>query len=97
MTACRNWVAGAAAAEAGQPLRSTVPALLMSGEVDPVTPPKNGDEVARTLPNARHIVIPGHGHTLSIGQPCIGTVLKQFIQTANATDLDISCLSRVRR
>ena len=94
MTACRNWVEGTAAEQAGQPLRSDVPALLISGEVDPVTPPGNADEVARTLPNARHVVIPGHGHTLSLGNPCIGTALKQFIQTANARDLDLSCLGR---
>ena len=94
MTACRNWVAGTAPEQAGQPLRSDVPALLISGEVDPVTPPRNGDEVARTLPNARHVVIPGHGHTMSIGEPCIATALKQFIQTANARDVDLSCVTR---
>ena len=91
MTACRNWTAGTLPANAAAPLRSRVPAFLISGEVDPVTPPQNAEEVARTLPNARHVIIPRHGHTLSIGQPCISTALQRFIETANAHALDVSC------
>ena len=92
MTACRTWFTEPIAASPAPPLRSDVPALLISGEVDPVTPPANGEEVARTLPNARHVVIPGHGHTMSLGQPCISATLQRFIQTANAGSLDLSCL-----
>ncbi len=32
------------------PVRSDVPALILSGGLDPVTPPANGAEVAKTLP-----------------------------------------------
>jgi pimeloyl-ACP methyl ester carboxylesterase len=71
-----------------------VPALLISGEVDPVTPPHMAEEVARTLSNARHVVLPGHGHTMSIGEPCMASTLKQFIQTASVRDLDLSCIER---
>ena len=92
MTACRQWMPKEVVAQAAQPLRSDVPALLISGEVDPVTPPGNGDEVARTLPNARHVVIPRHGHTMSLGQPCINAALQRFLETANARDLDLTCL-----
>ena len=94
MTACRHWTAGAADAKAVEPLRSDVPALLISGEVDPVTPPRMAEEVARTLPNARHVVLPGHGHTLSVGQPCISAALKQFIETATSQNLDLACIDR---
>jgi pimeloyl-ACP methyl ester carboxylesterase len=92
MTACAQWTAGTAAPDAAAPLRSDVPALLISGEVDPVTPPRMGEEVARTLPNAHHLVLPGHGHTLSIGQPCVGAAFRRFLETANARELDLSCI-----
>jgi pimeloyl-ACP methyl ester carboxylesterase len=92
MTACRTWFTDPIAAADTSPLRSDVPALLISGEVDPVTPPTNGEEVARTLPNARHVVIPGHGHTMSLAHPCINAALRRFLDTANARALDLSCL-----
>jgi ABC-type multidrug transport system fused ATPase/permease subunit len=38
--------------------------LLISGEYDPVTPPRYGDEVAADLGNARHLVLKGQGHSL---------------------------------
>ena len=94
MTACRNWTAGVARTDAAEPLRSDVPALLISGEVDPVTPPHMAEEVARTLPIARHVVLPGHGHTMSIGEPCLASALKQFIQTASSRELDLTCVER---
>ena len=38
------------------PLAGKVPVLILSGEFDPVTPPRYGDEVLKTLPNGRHLV-----------------------------------------
>ena len=94
--ACRQWSFGTAPPEAATPLKSPVPALLISGEVDPVTPPRMGDEVARTLPNATHVVIGGHGHTLSIGEPCMRAALEKFLDTASARELDLSCVQPQR-
>ncbi len=45
-------------------VRSDVPTLLLSGALDPVTPPRWGEEVLRGLGNARHVVAPGAGHGL---------------------------------
>ena len=47
------------------PVRSDVPVLLLSGGLDPVTPPAAADAVAATLPNSRHVVAPGLGHIVS--------------------------------
>ena len=35
------------------------PDAVLSGELDPVTPPVWGEAVAKTLPNSKHIVMPG--------------------------------------
>ena len=38
---------------------SPMPTLVMSGELDPVTPPVWGEAIAKHLSNSRHVVIPG--------------------------------------
>jgi hypothetical protein len=39
---CPQWGAGQAEASANEPVYSAVPALVMNGEFDPVTPPEWG-------------------------------------------------------
>ncbi len=91
---CEVWPKGAMPADFHQPLRSNVPALLMSGEFDPVTPPRYGEEVAKTLPNGRHFIVRGQGHNV-IGAGCMPKLFAQFIDTANARTLDARCLDAV--
>ncbi len=88
---CALWPKGAMPADFHRPLRSSVPALLMSGEFDPVTPPRYGAQVARTLPNGRHLVVRGQGHNV-IGAGCMPKLFAQFIDKADARALDASCL-----
>jgi hypothetical protein len=39
--------------------------LLLSGGIDPATPPRHGARVAQALgPKARHVVVPNAGHGL---------------------------------
>jgi pimeloyl-ACP methyl ester carboxylesterase len=91
---CQVWPKGVMPADFHTPLRTRVPALLMSGEFDPVTPPRYGDEVARTLPNARHLVVRGQGHNV-IGSGCMPKLFARFIDTADAKSLDARCLRSV--
>jgi pimeloyl-ACP methyl ester carboxylesterase len=88
---CARWPRGAMPADFHAPLRSPVPALLMSGEFDPVTPPRYGAAVASTLPNARHLVVRGQGHNV-IGAGCMPKLFAQFIDSADAKSLDATCL-----
>ena len=97
MAACREWPSGRAAPNASTTLQSAVPALLISGEVDPVTPPRMAAEVARGLPNATHVVLARHGHTLSVGLPCVGAALRRFIETGSPRSLDFSCVDALSR
>lgn len=88
---CAAWPTGAAPADFHAPLRSSVPALLLSGELDPVTPPRYGEEVVQGLPNGRHLVLDGQGHgTLGLG--CMPKLVGQFIEGADAKALDADCL-----
>jgi len=91
---CQVWPKGAMPADFHQPLRSNVPALLMSGEFDPVTPPRYGEEVVKALPNGRHLIVRGQGHNV-IGAGCMPKLFAQFIDRADAKTLDAKCLQTV--
>ncbi len=52
-----------------EPVVSDVPALVLSGDLDPVTPPAWGESVVKTLKNGRHVTVPGTGHGV-IGTAC---------------------------
>ena len=91
---CAQWPKGTRPADFRAPLTGKVPVLILSGEFDPVTPPKYGDEVLRTLPNGRHLVVRGQGHNvLPVG--CLPKLYARFVETANAKSLDVHCLDKV--
>ena len=91
---CEVWPHGQRPADFRQPLKGPLPVLILSGEFDPVTPPRYGDEVARGLPNARHLKIRGQGHNvLPIG--CVPKLFARFVDTADAKALDVHCLDKI--
>src|SRR6185437_2589205 len=59
MAACSVWPKAQLAPDYDTPYRSNVPVLLVSGNLDPVTPPRWGAEAAKYFPNSLHIVVPG--------------------------------------
>ena len=97
--ACSLWPRGTVEADYSKPVRSAAPVLILTGEWDPVTPPSNGEEAARYLPNSKHVVVPhgGHGFYGLNGLDCIDTLINQFIDTANAKDLNTSCVVGIKR
>jgi Predicted hydrolases or acyltransferases (alpha/beta hydrolase superfamily) len=89
--ACPHWPHGGRPDDFGAPLASDLPVLLLSGELDPVTPPRFGERVLETLPNGRHLVLRGQGHG-TFGLGCMPRLLGQFMESADAKALDASCL-----
>src|SRR5690606_28774632 len=47
------------------PVTANVPTLLLSGQRDPVTPPRWAEEVIKHLPNAKHLIAPGGHHSIT--------------------------------
>ena len=88
---CAVWPKGAMPADFHAPLKSDVPAMVLEGEFDPVTPPRYGKEVVATLPNARLFVLRGQGHNV-IGAGCTPKLGAQFLDTRYAKALDAKCL-----
>jgi pimeloyl-ACP methyl ester carboxylesterase len=96
LTACGIWPRGDVDASYYEPVVSDVPALVLSGDLDPVTPPTWGEAVVKTLKNGRHITVPATGHGV-ISTACGMKLIETFLDTASSTALDASCVKSVRR
>ncbi|MBS0225881.1 MAG: alpha/beta fold hydrolase [Proteobacteria bacterium] len=89
--ACMQWPKGKVPADFHTALATSVPALVLEGQFDPVTPPRYGEEVAKSLPNGRLLVLNGQGHNV-ITAGCMPRLFTKFIETADAKSLDAKCL-----
>lgn len=88
---CRIWPSGPIDDDFKQPFASSAPVLVLSGEVDPVTPPENGDLAAAYLGHARALSLPGQGHgQIQLG--CMPRLLAEFVRSADYELLDPECL-----
>jgi pimeloyl-ACP methyl ester carboxylesterase len=92
--ACAGWPAAELPDDFHAPVDSDVPVLVLSGEVDPVTPPENGARVAEHLPNSRHIVAPGQGHGV-VARGCLPRLVADFLAKASAAELDADCVDEL--
>jgi pimeloyl-ACP methyl ester carboxylesterase len=96
LAVCDVWPKGDAAPEASRPLESDVPVLILSGGLDPVTPPANGTEVAKTLRASRHIVARGYGHIVS-PHACAPRLIAAFIDDPTFATLPASCVGHFEK
>jgi pimeloyl-ACP methyl ester carboxylesterase len=93
--ACAIWPPGTIPADFKQPVASNAPVLLLSGEADPVTPPANARQAARTLPNSLQLVAPGQGHNVMI-RGCLPHVAADFVANGVIAGLDSACVKDIR-
>jgi pimeloyl-ACP methyl ester carboxylesterase len=92
---CAVWPRGEVPADFHVPVESEIPTLLLSGEFDPVTPSRYGDEVAKTLSNSRHLILRGQGHSVS-GVGCMPRILGEFIESIAPKDIEADCLDSLK-
>ncbi|HET8783576.1 MAG TPA: alpha/beta hydrolase [Pyrinomonadaceae bacterium] len=97
--ACALWPRATVDSDYFKPVRSDVPVLILTGEWDPVTPPANGDFVARTFPNSVHVVVPHGAHGLGglEGMDCVDRLTTEFVERGTAKGLDTACVKNIRR
>jgi pimeloyl-ACP methyl ester carboxylesterase len=96
LRACEAWPRGAVDPGFHAPVVSGVPALVLSGAIDPITPPSWGDQVVRHLARGRHLVAPATGHGVA-GSGCGARLIADFIERADPEDLDTGCLETATR
>lgn len=90
---CADWPRAALPAGFTTIAPARAPVLLLSGGIDPVTPPRHAERVQAALGRlARHAVVPQAGHGV-LALPCIREAVAHFVaardsETALAVDAD---------
>jgi pimeloyl-ACP methyl ester carboxylesterase len=95
---CKDWPRGPIDADFHQPMVSPVPALLLSGTADPVTPEAYGDEAKRGFTHALHLTFQDMGHG-QLGQPCVDKLMADFlggVRAGTTPTLASACVKRLR-
>ncbi len=92
---CAIWPTDPVPANFHDPVRSDIPVLLLSGELDPVTPPRYAEQLLSWFSNATHLVAPGQGHSVT-GRGCLGRLVSEFIIAASMEDIDSSCIEQLQ-
>jgi pimeloyl-ACP methyl ester carboxylesterase len=85
--ACDGWGAPALPARYRTPVKSTVPALFISGTLDGRTPVANADEVRGGFRNSAHLIVEGasHGDDLFLSSPAILESVLAFARKPHTT------------
>ncbi|MFK7888965.1 MAG: alpha/beta hydrolase, partial [Gammaproteobacteria bacterium] len=92
--ACDVWPAARVENDFDEPVSSDVPVLLLSGAMDPVTPPAFANVAQATLTRSRHLVAAHNAHITS-NYSCAPQLIGEFLDTLDPDALDDTCLNRV--
>ncbi len=84
---CEIWPRGTRPADFHDPLQSDKPVLMLAGELDPVTPPRYGEAIVKSLPNGRLLIAKGQGHNV-MARGCLPRLVGRFVETLDAKTLD---------
>jgi len=91
---CAEWEKGEVSTEFRKSVTSDVPALILSGEADPITPPWHAENVAESFTNELHLIFSGMGHG-NLSNKCSSNLFKDFIENASIEGLDVTCVDGI--
>jgi pimeloyl-ACP methyl ester carboxylesterase len=90
---CTTWPRGPIDAEFKVPLATDIPFLLLSGDADPITPPRYAEMAAVDLTNATHLIGKHQGHG-QLGVGCMRNLVAEFVNSADPLAIDAQCMER---
>jgi hypothetical protein len=97
---CAFWPRGEVPAAFRQVPVAPAPTWLLSGGIDPATPPRHAERVAQRLgAKARHDTVPNAGHGL-LALPCMPDAVFRFVDAAadaQALRVDAGCARDIPR
>ncbi|MFL6193949.1 MAG: alpha/beta fold hydrolase [Thermoanaerobaculia bacterium] len=97
--ACSFWPRAQVSEDFFKPLESTAPTLILTGWLDPATPPEWAVETARHLPNSLNVVIRdgAHGPGGLEHIECYSKLISDFVANGTPYGLDTSCIKEMKR
>ncbi len=95
---CQNWPVAPAGHPAGQPFppgtrMPDVPALVLTGDLDTITTPAEGDAAAKLFGRSQRVIVRNAGHVTAIDDPwnCASALVRTFLA---GQPLDTNCAAR---
>lgn len=95
-TACETWPRRALPEPMLKTFTSDIPALAVSGALDPVTPPEAANEALTMFGRQLHVIIPAGFHTNS-NTRCIAEIIGAFLKDPATGATDHSCVAHITR
>ena len=90
---CASWPSGPIDTGFKVPLATDLPFLLLSGDADPITPPRYAELALVDLTNFEHLVGTHQGHgQITVG--CTSRLIADFVEAADPDAIDDECLDR---
>jgi pimeloyl-ACP methyl ester carboxylesterase len=83
IAACSTWRRNQIGNNFRDPVESAIPALVISGMHDPITPPRWGDSVTQNMSNAKQLIIPAMAHGIRglSNDTCFYNLINRFISS----------------
>ena len=92
---CERWPAGFMDEDLRELVETDVPVLLLSGELDPITPPRYATAAASRMANTVEVVGRGQGHGM-LTVACAQRLMAKFVDSPVVGELDLGCVDRIR-
>jgi pimeloyl-ACP methyl ester carboxylesterase len=93
--ACAEWPRDDIPSDYFVPVKSDVPVLMLSGDLDPATPMEFGKAAVAHLTNGRQVLLRNTPHSYT--SACARALTVEFIARGSAENLDATCAERIRR
>ena len=94
-TECVIWPKGDIPDNFHEPVVSDVPALMITGTRDPVTPPVYAEQTARHYSNSLLLTAQGLGHSVIVN-PCLRGIAAEFVELGSVDNLNTSCVANIK-
>ena len=88
-TACRAWPEASLPSGYRSPVRSEIPTMFLSGDMDAATPLSFTEHVAPGFSNRVEVVSHGQGHTE--WNECVARLYRRFVESGKASGIDPTC------
>lgn len=92
--ACGEWPRASVPASFLKPITGDAPVLMISGALDPVTPPWIAEAAARSLTHSKVVTIKNGTHS---SYECIEDLVAAFIDKGTTEGIDYSCVDKIER
>lgn len=96
---CLPWPVPSRAHPPGEPVPPgtrfpSVPVLVLTGDLDTITTPREGDAATRLFPHARHVIVANTGHVSALDdyKGCASSIVRRFTESER---IDDGCAARV--